>query len=63
LLVDGVPLAPTYGLNLVVGNRAALDADITFDVPSAAKTLALRVIHHAGYGIQADLPLKLGAAP
>jgi hypothetical protein len=63
LLVDGVPLAPTSGLNLVVGNRAALDADITFDVPSAAKTLALRVIHHAGYGIQADLPLKLGAAP
>jgi hypothetical protein len=63
LLVDGVPQAPTSGLNLLVGNRAAVDADITFDVPASAKTLVLRVIHHAGYGIQADLPLKLGAAP
>jgi hypothetical protein len=60
LLVDGVPRAPTSRLNLVVGNRAALDGDVTFEVPDAAQSLVLRVIHHAGYGIQADLPLKLG---
>lgn len=60
LLVDGVPRAPTSRLNLVVGNRAALDGDVTFEVPDSARSLTLRVIHHAGYGIQADLPLKLG---
>jgi hypothetical protein len=62
LLVDGVPRAPTSGLNLLVENRAARDADVTFEVPDSAHSLVLRVIHHAGYGNQADLPLTLGPA-
>jgi hypothetical protein len=42
----------------VVGGNAAKDADVTFEVPETARTLALRVQHNAKDS--ADVPLKLG---
>jgi len=58
LLVDGQPLEPDSRLNEVVGGNAAKDADVTFEVPETARTLALRVQHSAKDS--ADVPLKLG---
>lgn len=61
LLVDGAPRAPDSNLNLVVGGGAALDGEITFEVPADAKQLALRVLHSREES--ADLPLKLEPKP
>ena len=58
LLADGTPLEADSRLNEVVGGNAAKDADVTFEVPETARTLALRVQHSAKDG--ADVPLKLG---
>lgn len=61
LLVDGAPRAPDSGLNLVVGGGAALDGEITFEVPADAKQLALRVVHSREES--SDLPLELEPKP
>ena len=60
LLVDGQPIEPDSRLNEVVGGNAAKDADVTFEVPAGARSLALRVQHTAQES--ADVPLKLGPA-
>jgi hypothetical protein len=57
LLVDGVPRAPDSHLNLTVDGGAALDGDVTFEVPDAAQSLTLRIQHAAD--TVADLPLKV----
>jgi hypothetical protein len=56
LVVDGVPRAPTNGLNEVVDGRAAKDGDVVFDVPTEAKSVALRLIWGDE---QTDVPLDL----
>ena len=58
LLADGTPLEADSRLNEVVGGNAAKDADVTFEVPETARTLALRIQHSAKDS--ADVPLKLG---
>ncbi len=65
LLIDGQPGAPDSNLKLLVHGNATLDGEVTFQVPYAARTLVLRVIHHADSGEVADLPLRIdsGAAP
>jgi hypothetical protein len=60
LLVDGQPIEPDSRLNEVVGGNAAKDADVTFEVPAGARSLALRVQHTAQE--RGDVPLKLGPA-
>jgi hypothetical protein len=62
LLIDGVPSAPDSNLNELVPGNAAKDGEVSFPVPHAAQTLALRVIQHDE---TADLPLRSdsGAAP
>ena len=60
LLVDGQPLEPDSRLNEVVGGNAAKDADVTFEVPASARSLALRVQHNAQDS--AEVPLKVGPA-
>jgi len=56
LLVDGVPRAPVSFLNTSVEARSAKDAVIEFEVPVAAKTLALQIADEKN----ADtLPLRL----
>jgi hypothetical protein len=57
LLVDGVPRAPDSSLNEVVAGGAAKDADLTFEVPDAARGLTLRVVHSPDR--VADVPLKV----
>ena len=56
LVVDGVPRAPTNGLNEVVDGRAAKDGDVVFDVPTEAKSVALRLIWGDE---QTDVPFDL----
>ena len=56
LVVDGVPRAPTNDLNEVVDGRAAEDGDVVFDVPTEAKSVALRLIWGDE---QTDVPLDL----
>jgi hypothetical protein len=60
LLVDGQPIEPDSRLNEVVGGNAAKDADVTFEVPAGARSLALRVQHTAQES--GDVPLTLGPA-
>jgi hypothetical protein len=57
LLIDGLPTAPDSNLNELVPGNAAKDGEVSFQVPYAAQTLALRVIHHDSLGEMADLPL------
>ncbi len=57
LLVNGVPRAPDSNLNLTVEGGAALDGDVTFEVPDTAQSLTLRIQH--GADAAADLPLKM----
>jgi len=56
LVVDGVPRAPTNGLNEIVDGHAAKDGDVIFDVPDDAKSVALRIIWGDE---QTDVPLDL----
>jgi hypothetical protein len=56
LVVDGVPRAPNNGLNEVVDGRAAKDGDVVFDVPTEAKSVAVRLIWGDE---QTDVPLEL----
>jgi hypothetical protein len=61
LVIDGVPSAPDSNLNLLVPGNAALDGEVIFQVPYAARALMLRVIHHDSLGEVADLPLRIDA--
>ena len=56
LLVDGVPRAPVSFLNTSVEARAAKDAEVEFEVPLAAKTLALQIADEKNGD---TLPLRL----
>lgn len=56
LLVDGVPRAPTSWLNSSVEARSAKDAEIQFEVPATARTLALRIADDKNSD---TLPLRL----
>jgi hypothetical protein len=56
LVVDGVPRAPTNGLDEVVDGRSAKDGEVVFEVPRDTKTAALRVISGDE---QTDVPLDL----
>jgi hypothetical protein len=60
LLVDDVARAPDSHLSLVVDGGAALDGDVTFEVPRDARSLTLRITNQGSDS--ADLPLEMGAA-
>jgi hypothetical protein len=56
LVIDGVPRAPTNGLNEIVDGHAAKDGDVIFDVPDDARSVALRLVWSEE---QTDVPLDL----
>lgn len=61
LLVDGVPRAPDSDLNVVVEGGSARDGEVIFEVPTAARSLALRI--QWAESAVADLPLKVESRP
>jgi hypothetical protein len=59
MLIDGVPRAPTSGLNELVAAEAATDGEVTFVVPVTARSTVLRV----RYGEEsAEIPVELSKA-
>ena len=56
LLVDGIPRAPTGGLNTIVQGNAAEDGEVRFNVPRSATHPKLRIL----FGDEkTDIPLTL----
>jgi hypothetical protein len=57
LLVDGVPRAPDSDLSVVVEGGSARDGEVIFEVPTTARSMALRI--QWAESAVADLPLKV----
>lgn len=60
LQVDGVPRAPTSYLNELVEAKSAKEADVSFEIPDTAQTLALTVDSGQEAG---SIPIILKTAP
>ncbi len=60
LQVDGVPRAPTSRLNDLVEGRSAKEADVIFEIPDTAQTIALSVDSGQEAG---TIPVLLKTAP
>lgn len=60
LVVDGEARPPDSNLNELVDARAAKDADISFELPEAVRTLVLRI--RRSDTESADIPLRIEAA-
>jgi hypothetical protein len=59
MLIDGIPRAPTSGLNEAVAGEAAKEGEVTFVVPVTARSTVLRV----RFGEEsADIPVELAKA-
>jgi hypothetical protein len=59
LIVDGVPIAPEGGLNLVVPGRSAKEGDVTFVIPHGTKEVKLRI---SFYEDATEIPLRIKSA-
>ena len=56
LIVDGVPRAPTNGLNELVAGHSAKDGDAVFEIPNDTTSVALRLLWGDE---QTDVPLEV----
>ncbi len=58
LLVDGVPRAPTGGLNEVVAGRSALEGDVVFSVPAEPAEFTLLVGENESQTVRIPVTLQ-----
>jgi hypothetical protein len=64
LLVDGVPRAPTSGLNEIVDGQSAKEGDVVFEVPTGENRVVLQISAPTPSGTDetTELPFDLTAA-